>query len=192
MPLAVCRALLQTWRRGESDQDDNRSCVMILHWPDGSGNGPRRMKFPRNALSSMTTTTRSICGHSSSPANRFASTGRRTTSSRTSSTIKSTGTAGGASWTSRPAWTAFLIFWSSAASGWANSSINGMRPYEPTGPGEGPEEIYRGSAFAECSSRCPHMRARAVWAFRRHRKVCTQNYVKGRDLARDYARIFAG
>ena len=38
-----------------------------------SGNGPRRMKLPRNALRSTTTTTRSICGRSSSPASRFAS-----------------------------------------------------------------------------------------------------------------------
>ena len=31
----LVRALLQTWRRGTSDQDSNRARVMFLRWPDG-------------------------------------------------------------------------------------------------------------------------------------------------------------
>ncbi len=43
------------------------------------------------------------------------------------------------------AWTAFPIFWSSAASAWANSSTNGMRPCEPTRPGEAPDLLSPGA-----------------------------------------------
>ena len=43
---AVARpgALLQTCRRGESDQDDNRAFVMFLRWPDG----PVTTPWPRS------------------------------------------------------------------------------------------------------------------------------------------------